>query len=275
MTNTCKPYEEQAKTTVRYAIKGNAVIFDSSIDEPIDEYFRVISSYPILVFNRKSYKSNNYFNQPNLLLGQNIKKLVLNPRYNQPLELPKYIKCLKIDHSYNNPILLPKTTVYLDSEYSFLDDIILSKNIKHVFMPLEFDKIIKLPKSTIFLKQEPFFNVHLDVSKNMIYLRLGNMFNRPIVLPKKLKYLIIGTRMCYNFTLPKYVKHMMFNSLYIDRIVVLTETIEKLTLCRANYDLCENLTDSLKYVFAKRNLIKNNIPVKPKIIIKQYLDKTL
>lgn len=274
ISNTSVPCKKGKKAT-RYAIKGDAVIFDSSIDEPIDEYFEVIGSHPILAFNDKSFKSTKRFNQPNLLLGQNIKKLVLNPHYNQPLKLPKYIKCLKINLSYDNPILLPKTIVYFDSEYSFLENIKLSKNIKHVFTPFEFNQIIKLSKSTTHLKCNPFFNLHLDVSKNMIYLRLGNKFNRPIVFPKKLKYLIIGLKMCYNFILPKCAKHMMLDSLYINRIVELTETIEKLTLCRANYGLCENLTDSLKCVFVKKDLIKNNIPVKPKIIIKRYLHKTL
>lgn len=255
---------------LRYVIKGNAVIFDSSIDEPINEYFKVISLHPILVFNNKSYGCTKYFNQPNILLPQNIKKLVLNPWYTQSLTLPKYIKYFKTNCSYKKSTLLPKTIVYLNYEHSLVEDIKLSKNIKHFFMSCEFDQIIKLSKSLTHLKCSSFFNVHLDVSKNIIYLKLGNLFNQSIDLSKNLKCLIIGLRMEKYFVLPKNVKHMVFFS-SSEYIVVLTETIEKLSLCSVNYNLCDNLTDGLKCVFAGKSWIKNNKPVKTRQIIKSSL----
>lgn len=174
-----------------YTIRDSTLEFVSDFNEPLDDYYEIISRYPSLSFRTFM---NPYvwgdFDQP-LNLLPNLTTVNLGDSFNQQIVLTKPLKILSFEKNFNQHLTLSKNLLSLDTSYYFDQPIVLIKNLK-------------------ILRFKGIYNKPLVLSKNLTLVRLTENFAQYIFLTKKIVGIIVCCRLNYIFTLPKHCTYVRF-----------------------------------------------------------------
>jgi hypothetical protein len=118
---------------------------------------------------------------------------LLEQYYDYSLQLPKSLKMLYIDAKFTNPnIILPESLEHLILENKFNHPIQLPKNLKTLEIYGQFNQLIELPHTLKELIVGGMFNMPITLPTSLQSFITNGKFNYPIVFPNTLKKLIIG-----------------------------------------------------------------------------------
>jgi hypothetical protein len=197
-----------------YVISTNALNFNNFPKlrkMTLDDKFNGMIFFPNWL---RILKMGRNFNQPYLILPENLLYLKLGHEYNQYLDLPNKLEYFKMGHAFIHKIILPDSlkefimgncfTHKISIPYSliklhigqkFNNNIYLSNNLKYLHIGPNFNQDINLPISLIELSI--YGNVNFDLKKltKLKKFTMSHKFNDYIELPDSLETLILG----YNF----------------------------------------------------------------------------
>lgn len=182
-------------TKLPMTIKSNCIRFDSSFNEPLENYEHIIRYVDKILFYRSNF---DYFAHMHNHKVQ----------YQYSIILFKNIKILSLPDNYNSEIILSKNTIYLSLGNIYIKPLIFPKKFESLILGFMYNDNLQLTKCTKLLEMGQSYNCYVFTTKNMVSLYIGNKYNCPIVLPKNLIRLIIfiDSRFDLKIILPKKLK---------------------------------------------------------------------
>lgn len=213
----------------------NSLIFDNNFNEPLDNYYKIISKYSILRFyhvyeHETLIIKRGCFNRP-IILGINLREVYFGVYFNQFLTLSKNLVVLSFLGCFNKSLELSKNLAVLKTGFGFHQNIFLTKNLKDITFEERFNKGLFLSKNLLKISLSDCFNHPLIFTKKLIFILTGFLFNQHLELPKYCQRLIIYSSMTQPI-LTKHIKELKISSLYVHPIVFETK------IHTLNFQLC-------------------------------------
>lgn len=158
--------------TVNYWIHNNSLIFKPHFNEPLENFYQVVTDYETLIFANYNelnvincidnvydaevvdYIKTSKFNYPITKLHNNLKKLSLGFNYNKCISLNDGIKIVIFGDSFNCPVKLVETIEELYFGESFNQPIVFNYGLKKLTLGYSFNQSIDLPSSIKYLMLE-------------------------------------------------------------------------------------------------------------------------
>lgn len=271
------------------------IIFIPEFNNPIEEYYSIISNCGYLVFSNydwvncdklnKTDFDNSHgkcqcdgecgyvgskFNYPIIELPDNITRLVFGFYFNQPVQLNSNLTHLEFDYSFNQPVQLNSNLTHLVLGTSFNQPIQLNSNLTHLTIGWDFNHPIQLnSKLTHLTHYNYYYNYYKHIHcyklpESLKFLELtscdDNIINN---LPDRIEELVLGVGFDSKLSnLPNQLKKLtILNYTYVGELDELGDGIEELVIYN-NVQL-DNLPSSLKKLIIKnKNYSKelNNLP---------------
>lgn len=195
----------------------------------------------VLVPNIQILTFGDCFDQP-IVLTRGIRHLTFGKNFNQPIVLTSNLTICTFGYCWNKPIILTLKLAIVKFGNCFNQPIILTHGLRVVIFGHRFNQPIVLSKNIVHLRFGIDFNKSIILTKNTIVLEFGYCFNQSIILTPKTTHLALG-----NFKQP----------------IVLTSNIIALTMDCKNYNIFDNLSNSIKHLTCGCFLDRfplNNIP---------------
>lgn len=246
---------DRSKLSMTIDYSRSSIRFDSTFDEPLENYFHIIRHINKILF----YKIiNDYY-------GFKRSRIV---SYSHPIILIKNITLLSLPDNYNHDIVLSKNTIRLILGNIYEKPFILPKKFESLTLGLMFDVHLTLGKYTNRFIMGSSYNCETFTTKNMKYLYIGEDYNCPIVLPKNLIRLefYIESDFNYHIILTKKLKIFKPHCNYGEYPNLIEHPIEKIYVpCRRFCRVYDNLPNGpSNYIITKGKNWLSNMPSKQK-----------
>lgn len=270
------------QSKLHYIIIDDELIFTELFNEPLDEYYDILSRCKILRFESADNHNspfdypivltpclthiylNKYFNQPIVLthglihisfgsrfdhpiiLSPNLECVDLGTMFNQTLVLNKSLKDLTTGYYFNHPLNISKNLIRICINELYKHSIVLTKKLKDCSFICNPCHQINLTKNVERVYFGTNFQRKFSLNKNLVSVRFRCGTARPIVLGKNIKYLSLGC-VCNNIYLPKYLK-TFDGRFYQQERFIFERPLDTISFNPSNEYLCDNIPDKTSNV---------------------------
>lgn len=281
-----------SQPNVPYKIQNQTIIFSSSFNKSIDEYYNIINKCKCLIFyddylskfnqpimipiNLISISMSYEFNKP-IVLTPNLLSIIFNGQFNSSLVLSRQLKFLHLGFGFYQPITLSKyMSCLIHIVVNFEHDLILNKYLNELILGYVFniENRCILPKKLYKFIFETDTIHNLKLSKNIFYLSVNSMTIKYLILPKNIRNVVLKCKSSIAFIpSPRMLRLKLCCNNCFTTNFFLEKPIELLKI--NNYDsfVCDNLSNSIKYIetFGDVNSKICNFPNRTKVsVIKDF-----